>query len=129
MHRPQSFSHVAYATAGRQPPAASRREQYLEERQSLGARSRWPPGCEIESPIPLSRTPETARCSTATRAHKVWREIGDFDRRERISRAAFGLLTTPESSVKALNLIDKKPSLGICATVLGCSAREDLPRG
>jgi hypothetical protein len=119
MPRPPSFSHVAQATAGRQRLAASRREQYLEERQSLGGGSQRPRDCQIESPIPLSPRPEKARCSTATRSRKVWREIGDFDRRERVSRAASGLLTTSESSDKALNLIDKKPNLGICATVLG----------
>ena len=80
---------------------------------------RRPPGCQIESPIQLSGRPEKARCSTATRSRKVWREIGDFDRRERASRAASGLLTTPESSSNSLNLMVKKPSLGICATVLG----------
>ena len=119
MHRPQSFSHVAQGTAGRQRPSGVVARQYLEERQSLGGRLRWPPGCQIESPIPLSGRREKARCSTATRSRKVWREFGDFDRRERVSRAASGLLTTPESSIKTLNLMVKKPSLGICATVLG----------
>ena len=35
--------------------AASLHEQYLEERQSLGARTRWPHRCEIESAMPLSQ--------------------------------------------------------------------------
>jgi hypothetical protein len=119
MHRPPSFSHVAHATRRRQRPIRRRGEQYLEERQSLGGGSHRPPGCQIESPIPRSPRPETARCSTATRSRKVWREIGDFDRRERVSRAASGLAATPELSHNILNLINKNPRLGICATVLG----------
>jgi hypothetical protein len=35
------------------------------------------------------------------------------------SRVAFDLAATPESADKALNYMNKKPSLGICATVLG----------
>jgi hypothetical protein len=101
--------------------AAPRREQYLEERQSLGGGSERPRDRQIESAIPPWRRPEKARCSTATRSRKVGPEIGDFNRRERVSRAASGVRTPPESSGKSLNLIDKKPSLGICATVLGVS--------
>src|SRR5215510_8189340 len=67
----------------------------LEERQNLGRGSRRPPGCKIESPIPLSLRREKARCSTATRSHKVWQEIGDFDRHEPIFTHGFRARSDP----------------------------------
>jgi hypothetical protein len=108
--------------------AASRSEQYPEVRQGLGGDSQRRPGCQIESPIPLSRRPEKARCSTATRSHKVGPEIGVSIAASACSRACFGLAEAPDSSDKLLNFLNKKPSLGICATVLACFAGEHLPR-
>jgi hypothetical protein len=99
--------------------AASRREQYLEERQSLGMCSRSPRRGEIESPNPLSRCPQNARCSTATRSHKVWPEIGNSIAATASFRAASGHCATRESSHNLLTCIGKKSGLGICATVPG----------
>jgi hypothetical protein len=43
-------------------------------------------------------------------------------------RAVSSLSAALYWSDNLLNLINKKPSFGICATVLGRFAREDLPR-